>query len=108
MAFSYTAAGYRVQEKDASSSYVLRQVSARDSRNRVIQASLANSAMTHTADYFDATGPRRELSAHGQTQGRNGRQEDALTDVSIGRGSILLRRFRSKRGQFSTDVDNGT
>src|SRR5690606_16272573 len=50
VAFGYNAGGYLVQEKDASSSYVLRQVTARDSRNQTIQSTLADGLLSHTAE----------------------------------------------------------
>jgi len=54
VAYHYNTAGYLVQEKDASGSYVIRQVSARDSPDEVIAAMLANGALTQSAEFYPA------------------------------------------------------
>ncbi len=67
VAFLYNGNGYLVQEKDASSSYVIRSVSARDSRNQVIQASLANGALSQASSYYAATGQLQGITVTGAT-----------------------------------------
>ena len=65
VAYHYNTASYPVQEKDASSSYVIRQVSARDSRNEVIAATLANGALTQSAAFYPATGQMQSIAVTG-------------------------------------------
>ena len=54
-----------MQEKDASSSYVIRGVSARDSRNQVLVATLANGALSQASSYSAATGQLAGITVTG-------------------------------------------
>jgi RHS repeat-associated protein len=65
VAYVYNAGGYLVQEKDASSSYVIREVTARDARNQVREATLADGSLSYTADYYPATGQMESITVTG-------------------------------------------
>ncbi len=65
VAFAYNSGGYLTHELDASSTYVIRQVTARDSRNRVKTASLNDGLLNHSADYYDASGQMRSIAVTG-------------------------------------------
>ncbi|HEX7062333.1 MAG TPA: RHS repeat-associated core domain-containing protein [Woeseiaceae bacterium] len=65
VAYVYNAGGYLVQEKDASSSYVIRQVTARDARNQVQEATLADGDLSYAADYYPATGQMKAITVTG-------------------------------------------
>ena len=63
--YAYNGSGFVTKEQDAVSSYVYRQINARDSRNQVISASLTNGLLTHTANYYDATGQMASIVVSG-------------------------------------------
>ena len=62
LAYSYNNAGYVTEEKDSDSSYVYRQITARDSRNQITQSTLTNGLLTQTAQYYANTGQMKLIT----------------------------------------------
>ena len=63
--FVYNGGGYLTKEKDASSGYILRRVTARDSRNEVIASAVAHGHLNQTAEYYDASGQMKSIVVNG-------------------------------------------
>jgi RHS repeat-associated protein len=65
--YVYNNDGYVTQETDASSSYVIRQINARDSRNQVTASSLTNGLLTQITQYYDASGQMQSIVVTGSS-----------------------------------------
>ena len=65
VAFVYNSDGFLTKESDAASGYVIRQISARDSRNEMIAGTLANGNLSQIAAFYDATGQAKSIVVTG-------------------------------------------
>lgn len=63
--YLYNSRGFVTHEVDASSTYVIRQVSARDSRNQITAGLLTDGALNYSAEYYDASGQTKSISVAG-------------------------------------------
>ena len=63
--YEYNDRGYLTHERDASSSYVVREVTARDSRNQVTASTLTNGLLSHSAQYAHQTGQMNSIDVTG-------------------------------------------
>ena len=65
LAVVYNDGGYVTRESDAQSGYVIRQISARDSRNEITAATVANGFLTQVSEYYSPTGQSKSIVVTG-------------------------------------------
>ena len=63
--YLYNNRGFVTHEVDASSTYVIREVTARDSRNQIITGNLTDGTLNYSAEYYDASGQTKSISVSG-------------------------------------------
>ena len=63
--FVYNNGGYVTRETDASSTYVVRQITARDSRNQITASAFTNGLLSQTAEYYNASGQMKSIVVTG-------------------------------------------